>query len=360
MDLVKYLIEEMDMEVDYADTKEIYYSGNTALHEASINDHIGVVRYLIDKGANLHREGKRRDGFTPLHYAASYGNLRIAKLLVDEGADVNAVVQSKAAKREGITPLHLAVEDDNHFPMVDFLIANGADIDKPDSHNYTPLAFAEGKHNYTRGSSYEPKGECYGSIGRRIINRCKRDGSMWEHIYAKGIEQGKFAHIAIKKMRINDVKLLIAMGVDVNVNISNAHTPLQGVVYYNHMFSSSGEPMSEEQKIASTEMAQILIGDGGADVNLTLSHYPPLHQAIKMRNVYMVEMLLANRADPTLIVNEWENQPMDAYQLAKEEYKGSKGNHGVERRILELLESHRKNQLFLPHLQHEGQGKQAK
>lgn len=177
LDLVKYLIEEMSMEVDYADTgqgiSKGYYSGNTALHKAAIHNRIEVARYLLDKGADLHREGKKRADFTPLHYAASYGSLATAELLVERGADVNAAVQAKFSKRVGITPLHLAVEDDNNLPMVDFLLAKGANVDQPDSYGYTPLSYAEGHRNYYRGKSYEDEPK-----GGHNNNVYKRDGRM--------------------------------------------------------------------------------------------------------------------------------------------------------------------------------------
>ena len=332
--LVKYLVEEMGMEVDYTDTNETYYGGNTALHEATIHDNIEVVHYLLGNGADLHREGKRRDGFTPLHYAASYSNLPIAALLVEMGADVNAAVQSKTAKRRGVTPLHLAVEDDNNFPVVDFLLANGAKIEQPDALDYTPLAFAKGEQNYTRGSSYEPKGECYGSIGRRSINRCQRDGRMWEHIYAKGIEQGKFLHTAIEKMRLHDIKSLIAADADPNAT-NGRHTPLQAVAGDNFSGLSYRE-MSDGEKLARTEVARLLL-DSGADVNLNKSWFPPLHRAVQTKNAPLVELLLNRGADPTYELSSG----IDAFQLARKVYKDS--HHSDALRIVELLQDFRIN-----------------
>lgn len=129
-------------------------------------------------------------------------------------------------------------------------------------------------------------------------------------------------------MRINDVN-----------TISDKHTPLQVAVGAFLL-----DDLSNEQKIARTELARVLIADGGADVNLAVFYprFQPLHQAIQTQNIYMVELLLANGADPTLtthvIVDDGETQTMDAYQIAKKEYDDSKGYSVALRRILELLE----------------------
>ena len=319
--MVKYLIEELGMEVDYVDTDETYYRGNTALHEAAIGNHVDVASYLLENGADIHRIGKRRDGFTPLHYAASYGNLEMAELLEANGANVNAVVETKVAKRVGITPLHLAVEDDKHVAMVDFLIDKGADPAYP-SRDGTPLAYAGGRNNYFRGDSYEPK-----SGSHHGIHKTKRDGKMWEHVYTRGLEQGKFLHVAAEKMRIDDIRRLLAM--DVDVNEVQYHTVLQGVAGDNSILI---KPMTAADKIARTEIARVLI-DAGADVNLNPFWFPPLHRAVQTENVGMVKLLLANDADPKAHLHA---STKDAYDVAKEQYEKSKSTEA--RQILELLE----------------------
>ena len=94
--------------------------GQTPLCVACVNDHLDVVRYLVEQGADIEKcnhtgppiiwassrgclevtrylleQGANRDkaddlGKTPLHFAAIHGHLEIAKLLMVYGADLNA------------------------------------------------------------------------------------------------------------------------------------------------------------------------------------------------------------------------------------------------------------------------------
>ena len=60
----------------------------TPLFAASQNDHVEVVRYLLEQGAD--RDKTASNGRTPLHIAAAHGHLETAKLLRVYGADLNA------------------------------------------------------------------------------------------------------------------------------------------------------------------------------------------------------------------------------------------------------------------------------
>lgn len=75
-------------------------AGWTALHYASINDHLQLVKDLIK--ARVHVNERDRMGLTALHWAADNGNLAIVEELIKADANVNATDES------GNTPLHLA------------------------------------------------------------------------------------------------------------------------------------------------------------------------------------------------------------------------------------------------------------
>ncbi len=76
--------------------------GCTLLHVASLRGNIGVVNYLIEKGATV----DVKDSFsrTPLHSATEGGCKKVVDFLIEKGADVNAVDTS------GQTTLHSAAE----------------------------------------------------------------------------------------------------------------------------------------------------------------------------------------------------------------------------------------------------------
>lgn len=68
--------------------------GNTPLQLAAGNDHLKVVRTLIEKGADVN--SRDNEGNTPLHKAVYGAFDQIVKLLIERGADVH--IESKSLK----------------------------------------------------------------------------------------------------------------------------------------------------------------------------------------------------------------------------------------------------------------------
>ncbi|HEX6118903.1 MAG TPA: ankyrin repeat domain-containing protein [Dongiaceae bacterium] len=106
----------------------------TPLIAAALSDQLEVAKVLIGRGASI--TARNAGGFTPLHAAAYSGSVPIAELLLDKGAAVE-----DAANKAGVTPLLVAVET-NHVAVLELLIARGADVNRPESHGYTPVTRA--------------------------------------------------------------------------------------------------------------------------------------------------------------------------------------------------------------------------
>ena len=143
LELVKYLIEVMHMDVNYTDT-DYLSSGNTALHMAAVGNHVDVASYLLARGTDVH--GRDRSsvlegvGLTAMHYAAAYGNLEMAKLLAENRANVSAVGFGDGYNYwSRVSPLQLAIEGDANLALVEFLIKKRADIISTDGRGLTPL-----------------------------------------------------------------------------------------------------------------------------------------------------------------------------------------------------------------------------
>ncbi|KAJ7882802.1 ankyrin repeat-containing domain protein [Mycena olivaceomarginata] len=63
-----------------------------ALHYASLNGHIEVVEFLLERGANFNATDKANN--TALHNASARGRTDVVKLLVEHGVDVNVIGMS--------------------------------------------------------------------------------------------------------------------------------------------------------------------------------------------------------------------------------------------------------------------------
>ncbi|KAI0425674.1 hypothetical protein F5Y09DRAFT_352082 [Xylaria sp. FL1042] len=63
--------------------------GGTALHGATLREHVGIMKVLLEAGANPSQADFNL--IAPLHTAARVGNLQVLKLLLDHGASRQAV-----------------------------------------------------------------------------------------------------------------------------------------------------------------------------------------------------------------------------------------------------------------------------
>jgi ankyrin repeat protein len=92
------------------------WDGFTALHLASINGNLEVVKSLLDAGASLNLLDD--SGRTALHMAVNFANMDVAQLLIERGIDVDL-------HKDVDTPLSLAVRNGDP-KMVRLLLDAGA------------------------------------------------------------------------------------------------------------------------------------------------------------------------------------------------------------------------------------------
>ena len=93
--------------------------GSTALHVASQEGHLSIVKLLLSKQKRAHVNAKDENGATCLYAACEFGHLHVAKALLAKGADVNA------AAHDGSRPLDIA-QSRQHAAVIDFLVEAGA------------------------------------------------------------------------------------------------------------------------------------------------------------------------------------------------------------------------------------------
>jgi hypothetical protein len=102
-----------------------------ALHAASLGGSEGLVRELLDRGANLHSLGF--GGWTALHYAARGGHVAVATLLLNRGINLHALSTSS------YTALHVACYKD-HLDCAVLMLSRGSDLMARNIHGRTALS----------------------------------------------------------------------------------------------------------------------------------------------------------------------------------------------------------------------------
>ncbi|KAK5985554.1 Palmitoyltransferase [Trichostrongylus colubriformis] len=114
LDAVKIMLQDNPQLLSSADN-----DGYTALHRAAYNNHVDVVTFLLEGGADA--EARTNQGWTPLHSAANWGNYEVIGRLISHGVDVNA------RSNGSVTALHLAISSqcenaENVFHCVRYLL----------------------------------------------------------------------------------------------------------------------------------------------------------------------------------------------------------------------------------------------
>ena len=255
------------------------------IHDAAREGNIEAIKQAIADGADLEAKGGRH-GWTPLLYVAAGGHKEIAELLIDKGADVNA--KSTAG---GSTPLHNAAHR-GRKEIIELLIANGADVNAKNGNSQTPLDMAVrwgktetadllrkhgGKTNVLQVAARPSRQQ------RSESSNTSDKEKALELLFGTNstiTEKDEAFLSAAKKGKLDEVKSLLAEGVDVDCSDAFSCTGLFWAAANNHK-----------------SIVEFLIEKGanlnaGAGVGGT-----PLARAAYEGHVEVVELLIAKGAD---------------------------------------------------------------
>jgi ankyrin repeat protein len=138
-DVALYLIEQG------ADVTISASNGWSPLMGAADAGFINVVKALLARGADVRDEDDT--GWTALHMAVMDGELEILKLLLDApGADIDTITHERR------TLIHQAAKS-GHTKLIEFLIAQGVEVNPTTDVGKTPLDYAI-EENKTEAAEY--------------------------------------------------------------------------------------------------------------------------------------------------------------------------------------------------------------
>ncbi|MFC2162030.1 ankyrin repeat domain-containing protein, partial [Acidobacteriota bacterium] len=201
------------------------------------------VKYLVQNNPNLVKANDKNDD-TPLHIAADAGHLEIVRFLIQKGADLNSFNSSRR------NPVLMAGYN-GHQDVVKFLLESGAIFNYVDDRGYSPLRWAAVRGN-------KDVVELFVSSGAKIsIHEAAACGHIG--FIDKGLSAGEDInglnqdgrtplHQTVYSGNLETIEYLIKKGADVNAKSSNNETPLDLAVE------------SERQ-----EIADVLRSNGGQE-----------------------------------------------------------------------------------------------
>ena len=123
LDVVKYLIEKENHNINQYCNNSYSFppkpTDGTPLYNAVLKENIKVVKYLIEKGADVNTDSNGIDGETATFAAVKLNNFKILKILVEAGANLDTQTE------QGQLAYDEAVELNNQ-EMIDYLLEHNA------------------------------------------------------------------------------------------------------------------------------------------------------------------------------------------------------------------------------------------
>ena len=345
-----------------ADVNAAQIDGSTALHWAAERDDLDMADQLIRAGARV--TARTREGVTPLQLAATNGSAAMIDRLLKAGAEANAslsaggdtalMMAARTGKTDairvlveaggnvnaketwgGTTALMWAVSE-GHADAARLLIGAGADVNARS--NYVAAANGRGFEGRTPvASRTDPKAEEFASGWLTPLTLAAREGDveMTRVLVNAGADvntaagDGKTAlAVSIFNGNYDVASFLVDNKADVNKADAQRFTPLFWAVDRRNMETAPNFPWM----VTADPMPLIRkLLDAGADPNALVNNTPrarmregsprivfatALMRAAFAGDLELVNLLLAHKADPSIISRDGETMVAAAAGLA--------------------------------------------
>lgn len=247
-----------------ADVSAVNDYGATPLSQAAIQGNAEVLRMLLAAGADPDERGA--DDQTAIMIVARTDNLEAARVLLEAGADVNAV-----EKWRGQTALMWAAAQ-RHPEMLRLLLEHGADPDVQSMPN-----------DWERQVTAEPRIKVLPTGGFTPLLYAAREGCARcvEYLVEYGADVNKPDPdevtpliMATLNAKWDSAKVLLEAGADPDKWDWWGRTPLYAAVDYNTLPHGGRPDRLSSDLTTSLEMIEMLL-EAGANPNMQLKLFPP-------------------------------------------------------------------------------------
>jgi uncharacterized protein len=308
------LLLDRGAEVDAVET----WGGQTALMWAAARQHPDMIDLLVARGAAVDRRGIDRNwerrvtseprvkemftgGFTPLLYAARENCLECVKRLLDAGADINK------PDPDNISPLVMALLN-LRFDVAKYLIERGADVNQWDWWGRTPLYMAADMNilpaSY-RGDMPSVDSATGLEVARMLLERganpdyALKNAPSPRNIAYDRAGDNPFMNTGSTPLQraaygcdIEMMQLLLEYGADMSLGNINGVTPMIALT------AQGGSRNRNKNELTTIQGLEVLIA-AGADVNQQggLFKETPLHTTARLNLLSVVRFLVDHGAN---------------------------------------------------------------
>lgn len=298
--------------------------GYTVLHCACLRGSIDACRVLLDAGAKLSAKSER--GTSAFHCACAQGHVEVAQLLITEYKKSGLDIQETNSR--SWTALFLAVEN-NHELVVELLMENGMDPTISFGNN-TALHYAVWLGHTSLLKLFLEKGvdvETTDENGETPVHWAASRGQVGalKLLLDHGANFQKAAvggvlplHRAAANGRESAIKMLIEHGADIDARGGMLATPLLMAVYHEYdsvcqLLVSLGADITLPDTQGSTPLKKAVEMGKPSLVRVFLEKLQqqggtidpqgrwsgtPLHSAVEVCNLGLIDLLMSFGADP--------------------------------------------------------------